>query len=133
MLAVLETHGGLKLGAYDIYLNVAGGLKINEPAADTAAAAAIISSMSQIPLPPDHVFMGEIGLTGALRPISQAATRLKEAGKLGFSRAILPKAGFDATANGGVSLHAVSNISALIATIIGRTPQNSGWKRGDET
>ena len=122
VLAVLETHGGLKLGAYDIYLNVAGGLKINEPAADTAAAAAIISSMSQTPLPPDRVFMGEIGLTGALRPISQAATRLKEAGKLGFSSAVLPKAGLDATANGVVSLHAVSNISDLIATIIGRKP-----------
>jgi DNA repair protein RadA/Sms len=122
VLAVLETHGGLKLGAYDIYLNVAGGLKINEPAADTAAAAAIISSMSQTPLPPDRVFMGEIGLTGALRPISQAATRLKEAGKLGFSSAVLPKAGLDATASGVVSLHAVSNISDLIATIIGRKP-----------
>jgi DNA repair protein RadA/Sms len=78
--------------------------------------------MSQTPLPPDRVFMGEIGLTGALRPISQAATRLKEAGKLGFSSAVLPKAGLDATANGVVSLHAVSNISDLIATIIGRKP-----------
>ena len=68
VIAVLEAHGGLKLGQHDIYLNVAGGLRINEPAADIAAAAALVSSLAGAPLPPDRVYMGEIALTGALRP-----------------------------------------------------------------
>ena len=68
VLAVLEAHGGLRLGMHDVYLNVAGGLRISEPAADLAAAAALVSSLSGAPLPPDTVYFGEIGLSGAIRP-----------------------------------------------------------------
>jgi DNA repair protein RadA/Sms len=90
VLAVLEAHGGLKLGMHDVYLNVAGGLRITEPAADLAAAAALVSSLSGNPLPPDTVYFGELGLSGAIRPVAQSPARLKEAAKLGFSGAVAP-------------------------------------------
>ncbi|NQV79014.1 MAG: DNA repair protein RadA [Alphaproteobacteria bacterium] len=90
VLAVLEARCGLNLVGRDVYLNVAGGLRVNEPAADLAVAAALVSSMSQIPLPPGSVVFGEIGLSGEIRGVNQAGGRLKEAKKLGFSSAIVP-------------------------------------------
>lgn len=90
VLAVLETRCELGIGGHDIYLSVAGGLKIGEPAADLAAAAALISSVLGRPLPPDCAIFGEIALSGAIRPVGQAEARLKEAAKLGFRRAIAP-------------------------------------------
>jgi len=91
VIAVLEAHGGLKLGQNDIYLTVAGGLKVSEPAADLAAAAALVSSLTGITLPPACVFFGEVGLSGAIRPVAHAIPRLKEAKKLGFARAVTPQ------------------------------------------
>ncbi len=91
VLAVLEAHGGIRLGAHDVYLNVAGGLRITEPAADLAVAAALVSSLSGTTLPPERVYFGEVGLSGAVRPVAQAPARLKEALKLGFERAVMPK------------------------------------------
>ena len=93
VLAVLEAHCGVQLGQHDVYLNVAGGLRIGEPAADLAAAAALVSSLAGAPLPPDAVYFGEIGLSGAVRPVAHAAARLKEATKLGFKRAVCPEGG----------------------------------------
>ncbi|MDP7344659.1 MAG: DNA repair protein RadA, partial [Alphaproteobacteria bacterium] len=90
VLAVLEARAGLRLGASDVFLNVAGGLRINEPAADLAVAAAIVSSYSDRPVREGTVVFGEIGLSGEVRPVVQAAARLKEAAKLGFSQAIAP-------------------------------------------
>jgi DNA repair protein RadA/Sms len=84
VLAVLETRCGVRIGANDIYLNVAGGLKINEPAADLAVAAALISSLTNSPLPADSVYFGEISLAGGIRPVVHASLRLREAQKLGF-------------------------------------------------
>ena len=72
VLAVLEAHGGIRLGTHDVYLNVAGGLRITEPAADLAVAAALVSSLSGAVLPPETVYFGEIGLSGAIRPVAQA-------------------------------------------------------------
>ncbi len=92
ILAVLEARAGLRLGQHDVYLNVAGGLRINEPAADLAAAAALVSSFSGRSLPPHCVFFGEIGLSGAIRPVAHSMARLKEAAKLGFTRAVVPPA-----------------------------------------
>ena len=92
VLAVLEAHGGLKLGQYDVYLNVAGGLRVAEPAADLAAAAALVSSLTGVGLPHDAVYFGEIALSGAVRPVAHAGLRLKEAAKLGFARALLAPA-----------------------------------------
>ena len=88
VLAVLEAHCGVKLSGYDVYLNVAGGLRIQEPAADLAAAAALVSSLVNAPLPTDAVYFGEISLSGAVRPVAQTSARLKEAAKLGFGRAV---------------------------------------------
>ena len=79
VLAVLEAHCGVRLSGHDVYLNVAGGLRINEPAADLAAAAALVSSLANAPLPADAVYFGEVSLSGAVRPVAQAAARLKEA------------------------------------------------------
>jgi DNA repair protein RadA/Sms len=88
--AVLDARCGLALGGLDIYLNVAGGLRIAEPAADLAVAAALISSLADTPAPPETVFFGEIGLSGEVRPVGQRDGRLKEAAKLGFGRAVTP-------------------------------------------
>ncbi len=90
-LAVLETRCGLALGGQDVYLNVAGGLRITEPAADLAVAAAIVSSLTGEPLPRSTVVFGEVGLSGEVRSVGQRKSRLKEAAKLGFVRAIIPK------------------------------------------
>ena len=90
ILAVLESRAGVPFGGLDVYLNVAGGLRISEPAADLAVAAALVSAREQATIPPDCVVFGEISLSGALRPVSQTENRLKEAQKLGFTTAILP-------------------------------------------
>ena len=87
VLAVLEARCGLSFAGRDVFLNIAGGLKINEPAADLAVAAALISSICNQPLAPNSVTFGEISLSGAIRPVSQTGLRLKEAAKLGFHSA----------------------------------------------
>jgi len=90
---VLDARCGVSFAQHDVYLNVAGGLKITEPAADLAVAAAVLSSISNVALGPQEVYFGEIGLSGAIRAAGHMASRLKEAQKLGFSRAVLPSAG----------------------------------------
>ncbi|HEV2161325.1 MAG TPA: DNA repair protein RadA [Stellaceae bacterium] len=90
VLAVLEARCGVAIGANDIYLNVAGGLRVTEPAADLAVAAALVSALAHEPVPADMVVFGEIGLSGEVRPVSQADARLKEAEKLGFATALMP-------------------------------------------
>jgi DNA repair protein RadA/Sms len=84
VLAVLDAHAGLHFSGHDIYLNVAGGLRVREPAADLAVAAALVSSLTNAALPADSTFFGEVSLSGALRPVGHTAARLKEASKLGF-------------------------------------------------
>jgi DNA repair protein RadA/Sms len=91
VMAVMEARCGLALGAMDVYLNVAGGLRITEPAADLAVAVALASALSGKPVPNETVVFGEIGLSGEIRAVPQAEARLKEAAKLGFKRAIIPK------------------------------------------
>jgi len=122
VLAVLEAHGGLKLGMHDVYLNVAGGLRITEPAADLAAAAALVSSLSGNPLPPDTVYFGEMGLSGAVRPVAQAQARLKEAAKLGFSSAVAPAPRVEKGKHERLPLAAssISHITDLVAGIAAR-------------
>jgi DNA repair protein RadA/Sms len=90
ILAVLDARAGVGAAGNDVYLNVAGGLEIREPAADLAAAAALLSSLANRPLPQGSVFFGEISLSGEIRPAPQPELRLKEAAKLGFSTAIVP-------------------------------------------
>src|SRR5919206_479219 len=93
LLAVLETRCGLVTATRDVYLNVAGGLRVQEPAADLAVAAAIVSSELKLPAPPTAVFLGEVGLAGEVRAVGQLEARLKEAAKLGFREAITPRGG----------------------------------------
>lgn len=93
LLAVIDARCGISFAQHDVYLNVAGGLKITEPAADLAAAAALLSSISNVALGPHDVYFGEISLSGAVRPAGHMSSRLKEARKLGFKRATLPAAG----------------------------------------
>jgi DNA repair protein RadA/Sms len=90
VLAVLEARCGLMLAGKDIYLNVAGGLKVREPAADLAVAGALVSAASGTPVPEDTVIFGEVGLSGEVRSVGQTDHRLKEAAKLGFARALIP-------------------------------------------
>lgn len=91
MIAVLEKRAGVNLSNQDVYINIAGGLKIDETAADLGLCASIVSGAKDIIIPPDLVFMGEVGLGGELRAVSQAEKRMAEAAKLGFKRAIVPK------------------------------------------
>ena len=90
VLAVLETRCGVAIGGNDVYLNVAGGLRVVEPAADLAVAAALLSSLSGTPLSGRTVVFGEIGLSGEVRPVGQTDHRLREAAKLGFEEAVVP-------------------------------------------
>ncbi|MBL0928881.1 MAG: DNA repair protein RadA [Alphaproteobacteria bacterium] len=93
VLAVLETRCGLAFGAADVYLNVAGGLRIAEPAADLAVASALVSALTDTPVPNETVVFGEIGLSGEVRAVGQTEARLKEAAKLGFTKAFAPARG----------------------------------------
>ncbi len=93
LLAVLDARCGLDFGRHDVFLNVAGGLRIIEPAADLAAAAALVSSLFDRALPKSFVFFGEVALSGAVRPVTQADARLKEARKLGFKGSLGPAGG----------------------------------------
>ncbi|MEM0943765.1 MAG: magnesium chelatase domain-containing protein, partial [Pseudomonadota bacterium] len=100
VLAVLEARAGISFAGRDVFLNVAGGLRIHEPAADLAAAAALLSALTGDALPSDAVLFGEVSLSGALRPVPQSEARLKEAEKLGFSRALVPAATAEAAGSG---------------------------------
>ncbi len=119
VLAVLEARCGVQIGVNDVYLNVAGGLKVTEPAADLAVAAALVSSLTGVPVPSEAVVFGEIGLSGEVRAVSQNDTRLKEAAKLGFSTAIIParrSAGRGDAALRTVELHHLGELMPLFQT-----------------
>jgi DNA repair protein RadA/Sms len=117
ILAVLDARAGLGISGQDVYLNVAGGLKVAEPAADMAAAAALISSLTGRPLPKECVVFGEIALSGDVRPCAQAESRLKEAAKLGFGRALVPTG---TKAEGArLVLEPVADVRALVSTLAG--------------
>ncbi|MBN1284819.1 MAG: DNA repair protein RadA [Anaerolineae bacterium] len=91
MIAVLTRRAGFRLGEQDVFVNVVGGLRIDEPAADLATAVAIASSLRDVPVPADLAIVGEVGLSGELRAVSQLAARLKEAAQLGFKRCLVPR------------------------------------------
>ncbi|MDW3207146.1 MAG: DNA repair protein RadA [Alphaproteobacteria bacterium] len=116
LLAVLEARGGLDLSGRDVYLNVAGGLRIGEPAADLAVAAAIVSSLTGVPVTGSTVLFGEVGLSGEVRAVGRPDARLKEAAKLGFNHAIAPKgrSAKDARKGSDMTVTAVADVGALI-------------------
>jgi len=123
VLAVLEARCGVALSGRDVYLNVAGGLRVAEPAADLAVAAALLSSLGDHPVPARTVLFGEIGLSGEVRAVSQMDNRLKEAAKLGFETAIAPGGrerrrganGSDGTVGAGIRRRQVRHLSELVA------------------
>jgi DNA repair protein RadA/Sms len=133
LLAVLEARCGVRLSGHDVYLNVAGGLRIQEPAADLAAAAALVSSLANAPLPADAVYFGEISLSGAVRPVAQTGARLKEAQKLGFARAIVPEAArSEASGEQALSLQFVERLTSLVADIAAREKTADPRARRDD-
>jgi DNA repair protein RadA/Sms len=118
IMAVLDARCGLAIGANDIYLNVAGGLRIAEPAADLAVAAALISALTEQPVPAECVVFGEIGLSGEVRAVSQSDARLKEAGKLGFTSALIPprrSKGGKMPRDGGIAVTEIAHLRDLVA------------------
>ncbi|EAR51406.1 DNA repair protein RadA [Oceanicola granulosus HTCC2516] len=118
ILAVLESRCGVAFAGLDVYLNVAGGLRISDPAADLAVAAALLSAREDSALPAEAVIFGEISLSGAVRAVAQTENRLKEAQKLGFTQAILPQArkrGGDP----GLELRQMADLPGFVADIFG--------------
>jgi DNA repair protein RadA/Sms len=118
ILAVLEARCGIPFAGQDVYLNVAGGLRINEPAADLAVAAALLSSREDRALPAETVVFGEISLSGAVRPVGQTEQRLKEARKLGFTAALMPD-DKKATPEAGLTVQRIPDLAALVGDIFG--------------
>jgi len=123
LLAVLEARCGMKLSGHDVYLNIAGGLRIGEPAADVAVAAALVSALSGVALDKDCVYFGEVSLSGAIRPVRLSDTRLREAAKLGFGAAIVPASGDIADAACGLRVERIGHLNALTAHLSGAEPK----------
>ncbi|MCX5957226.1 MAG: DNA repair protein RadA [Cyanobacteria bacterium] len=120
ILAVLEKHLGLPLSRFDCYLAVAGGLEVEEPAADLGVAAAVVASYRDLVLPPGTVLVGELGLGGQLRPVGQLELRLQEAARLGFRRAVVPRGGLPPSLAASLELQVLeagSVAEALVAAL----------------
>jgi DNA repair protein RadA/Sms len=120
ILAVLEARAGITFSGLDVYLNVAGGMRVNEPAADLAVAAALLSARENTPLAENCVVFGELSLSGALRAVAQTENRLKEAQKLGFTRAIGPVGGKQAQVS-GIEMAQMSDIASFVVETFGTT------------
>ena len=120
ILAVLEARAGVNLGQHDVYLNVAGGLKLREPASDLAVAAAILGSMTDTIIPHGTVIFGEIALSGAIRPVGQTEGRLKEAQKLGMSEAVMASGG-DIPRIKDMQVRSLETVADLVAWAASRT------------
>ncbi|WP_443971290.1 DNA repair protein RadA [Sphingobium sp. CR28] len=118
ILAVLEARCGLSFASCEVYLNVAGGYRLQDPAADLAVAGALISALSERPMPTDAVLMGEIALSGEIRPVAHAALRLREAAKLGFSSGLVPRGCTDAP--GGISVRRFGSLAQFVDHSLGR-------------
>ncbi|PIT70040.1 DNA repair protein RadA [Bartonella tribocorum] len=117
ILAVLEAHCGIRFGQHDVYLNVAGGYRISEPAADLAVAAALVSSLANIPLPTDYVYFGEVSLSGATRAVAHSAQRINEAKKLGFQGAFHPTTTTEMMKSLNFQQKTFSDLPELVATL----------------
>ncbi len=118
ILAVLEARCGLSFSACEVYLNIAGGYRVQDPAADLAVAAALVSALSERPVPTDAVAFGEVALSGEVRPVAHGALRCREAAKLGFARALGPSA--QAAESGGLALSGFRSLGAFVDHLLGR-------------
>jgi DNA repair protein RadA/Sms len=117
ILAVLEARCGLSFSTAEVYLNIAGGYRISDPAADLAVAAALVSALAERPLPSDMVLFGEVALSGEIRPVAHGGLRLKEAAKLGFTQGLVPPSSQDAK---GISTKSFRTLAYLVDHILGR-------------
>jgi DNA repair protein RadA/Sms len=115
---VLEARCGLNFSTAEVYLNIAGGYRVVDPAADLAVAAALVSALSERPVPADAVAFGEVALSGELRPVAHGALRLKESAKLGFARALVPAS--LKGEKGGLALSGFKTLGALVDHLLGR-------------
>jgi DNA repair protein RadA/Sms len=120
LLAVLEKRGGFRLGAHDVFLNIAGGLRIEDPAIDLAVAVAVVSSLNEIPVQGKVCFCGEIGLGGEVRSVNRVQQRLKEAEKLGFSKMYISKYALKGVSeNGNIQIQGYSRLEQLFRELWG--------------
>ncbi len=117
ILAVLESRCGLSFSTAEVYLNIAGGYRISDPAADLAVAAALVSALTEKPLPPDAILFGEVALSGEIRPVAHGGLRMKEAAKLGFTQALAPPS---VDAQKGISVQAFRTLANLVDHMLGR-------------
>lgn len=119
VLAVLEARCGLSFSACEVYLNIAGGYRVQDPAADLAVAAALVSALSERPMPADAVAFGEIALSGEIRPVAHAPLRMREAGKLGFASALAPAA--QSGESGPLTLRGFRNLGSFVGHLLGKS------------
>ncbi len=117
ILAVLEARCGISFATAEVYLNVAGGYRLGDPAADLAVAAALVSALSERPVPQDTVILGEIALSGEVRPVAHAGLRLRESAKLGFESAWVPGG---TEGPDGISIARFGRLKELVDRILGR-------------
>ncbi|MGB1582104.1 MAG: magnesium chelatase domain-containing protein, partial [Nevskiales bacterium] len=114
LLAVLHRHGGIAMADQDVFVNVVGGIRVTEPAADLAVVLAALSSLRDRPIAADMVAFGELGLSGEIRPVQGGEERIKEAAKHGFRRAIVPKANAPRKPIEGIEVMAVERLSQAL-------------------
>lgn len=114
LLAVLHRHGGIPCYDQDVFVNAVGGVKISEPAADLAVALAVVSSLRNRPIPHKLAVFGEVGLTGEIRPVQRGQERLKEAAKLGFTRALCPRANLPKGRIAGLEVKGVASLAEAL-------------------
>jgi DNA repair protein RadA/Sms len=119
ILAVLEKRAGFRLGAKDVFLNITGGISVDDPAIDLAVVAAILSSNEDIPIHKDFCFAGEVGLSGEIRPVNRVDQRIQEAEKLGFSNIFVSKYNKISLKNTGIKIHMIGKIEDVVGELFG--------------
>jgi len=119
LLAVLEKRCGFRLGQKDVFLNLAGGFRVEEPAIDLAVVCAVLGSNADIAIPMDTAFCGEVGLTGEIRPVTRTEQRIAEAHKLGFARIFIPKGTKGTQATKGIELVPVGQVNEVLGALFG--------------
>lgn len=119
ILAVLEKRAGFRLGAKDVFLNITGGITVDDPAIDLAVVAAILSSSEDIPIPKEFCFAAEVGLAGEIRPVSKVEQRILEAEKLGFSTIFVSKYNKISLKNTGIRIQLVAKIEDVVTYLFG--------------
>jgi DNA repair protein RadA/Sms len=119
LLAVMEKRSGFRLGQKDVFLNLAGGFRVEEPAIDLAVVCAVLSSNADIAVPMDACFAGEVGLTGEIRPVTRTEQRIAEAAKLGFARIFVPKGTKGISPVKGIDVVQVGQVSDVLSHLFG--------------